>query len=117
MSKFALVVREDLSSEIIDIEGQELRKLQGVVDGLIEAVQVKPNITMWVNEEGLFRQDLGRNHFGSTVLSILAGVEALVRGDIVFTAGPNAEGETLGLTEQEMKEITFLAKQAKEAIF
>lgn len=117
MSKNALVVKADLTAELIDIAEQELSKLQAVVDGYIEAVHVKPNIIMWVNEEGLLREDLAPNHFGSTILSILSGGEqTLIRGDVVFTGGADSKGNTLGLTQEDVSDITFLARQATEAL-
>lgn len=117
MAKHALVVRADLTAELIDIAEKELTKLQGVVDGLIEAVQVNENVTMWVNEEGLFRPDLKRNYLGSVILAVLSGgQQPVIKGDIVFTGSADDNGETKGLQQGDIDHITSMVKRATEAL-
>lgn len=117
MSKHALVVKADLTAELIDIAEQELSKLQAVVDGLIEAVQVNEDITMWVNEEGLFRSDLDTNYLASVILAVLSGGrQPLIKGNIVFTGSADDNGETKGLQQGDVDQITSMVKRATEAL-
>ena len=99
MSKFALVVRQDFSMERLDVEENFLSKMQNAVDGLIQPVDLTPSLTLWVNEEGLLRNDLTVNTFASVIYQEFFKTPTLLMGDAVFTGGVDAEGETQGLSE------------------
>lgn len=113
MSKQALVVKAELTAEMIDIAEQELSKLQGAVDGLIQPVDLSPTITMWVNEEGLLRDDL-KIHPLATLFMEELGSQTPIFGDVVFTGGSDEDGNTLGLTAEIVNELSEMTRRAKE---
>lgn len=117
MSKQALVVKAELVAELIDIASDELNKLQKAVDGLIEAVDILPNVTMWVNEEGLLREDLEVNYLATAFMQELFHATTPIMGDVVFTGAPDDEGNTKPLTQADVAELTELTRKAKEALY
>lgn len=112
MPKHALVVKAELTAELIDIAEQELDKLQSAVDGLIQPVDLTPTITMWVNEEGLLRNDLGLNFIATAFIAEM-GSNSPIMGDVVFTGGINEEGNTKSLTKGDIAELTEMVSKAK----
>jgi hypothetical protein len=101
-------------------EGQDtLSFLQSLVEGLIESVSLTPDTDVWVNEEGLFRNDFVSN-IGA---SLLAG-RTLV-GPAVLTGHQN--GETVGFPERywdtshlqqtyTAEEVIAIRKQVADAL-
>jgi hypothetical protein len=114
MPKNALVVRADLTTELLDIAGDELRKLQGAVDGLIQPVDID-SVTMYVNEEGLLRGDLSPNYLATILMSEL-GYNSTIMGDVVFTGAPDEDGEITDLDQTSIVELTELATRARELL-
>lgn len=73
-----------------------LSTLQTLVDGLIECVYSREyDCDVWVNEEGLFRQDFGVNMVASRITNqVLVGPAVLTNAD--------KEGRTVGLSEAQL---------------
>lgn len=116
MSRAAIVVKTDLTAEVIDLGEASLGVLQKAVDGLIQPVDLADNLTMWVNEEGLLRSDLNPNLLASALYAEVYGANTPIMGDVVFTGGSDDEGNTLGLTQPEVDELTEMTRQAKELL-
>lgn len=116
MTKHALVVKAELTAELIDIAEQELSKLQSAVDGLIQPVEVSENIIMWVNEEGLLRDDLDINYLATAIYSELYNAQMPIMGDIVFTGGADDSGATKSLEQIDIAELTEITRRAKESL-
>lgn len=116
MSKLALVVRQDFSAERLDVAEDFLGKMQNAVDGLIQPLDLIPNLTLWVNEEFLLRNDLGVNIFASIVYQECFRTPTLLLGDAVFTGGVDAEGETQGLTEGMIAHLTKWVAGLRESL-
>ena len=114
MRKKAVVVRADLSTKILDITTDGLRQLQNAVDGLIQPVDIG-DITMWVNEEGLLRNDLKANWIASGFMKEI-GSDTPIMGDAVFTGGTDDEGNTLGIPEEAKEALLLVTARAKEAL-
>jgi hypothetical protein len=106
MSKLALVVREDFSFEQLDVAEDFLQKMQNAVDGLIQPVDLTPSLTLWVNEEGLLRNDLAVNTFASILYQEFFNTPTLLMGTAVFTGGTDEEGNTLGLSEGMLAHVS-----------
>jgi len=107
MTKLALMVTPEGKVSNLDLELNELKQLQEAVDGYIEAVSFT-GFTMWVNEEGLFRNDLKPN-------AVAYGFYPTpIMGNIVFTGSTDDEGETLPLNEKDAKVIRRIAKNCRE---
>jgi hypothetical protein len=106
MTKLALMITPEGKVSELDISTDELKKLQEAVDGWIEPVSFV-GFTMWVNEEGLLRDDLVPNAvaFGMYPTPIM--------GNIVFTGETDDEGETLPLSEAHAKTLRRIAKDCR----
>lgn len=100
MSKDALVVKASFDWDVIDIQNNELKALQGAVDGLIQPIDLADDVTLWVNEEYLLRSELELNALATEIYSAMIGRSFPIYGDVVFTGGNDAMGNTLGLDLQ-----------------
>lgn len=110
--KTAIVVNSDSTHEVIDIEGDTLRKLQTAVDGLIEPIDLTDTITMWVNEEFLFRDSFEPNLLGTAMYQSVGGA-GVILGNAVFTGGTDPEGYTMGLNDVDYQKIFDLVSNAR----
>ena len=113
MSKTALIVRADLTTEVIDIAEDGLRKMQTAVGGLIQPVDFGNEVTMWVNEEGLLIDGMQVNYI-ATNLSREIGYETPMMGDVVFTGGVDEVGDTMALSEQASVELQKIAEMVRK---
>ncbi len=114
MSKLAVVITPKMESNTIDIEGDELSKLQGAVDGYIEAVVLAEDVVMWVNEEFVFRPDLQPNLIGSAFYSEIGGTRPIF-GSIVITGGTDPEGYTIGLSQDDVDQLMSMVEETRKA--
>lgn len=112
MAKNALVVNADGTHSMLDVETEFLSKMQNAVDGLIQPVDITNTITMWVNEEFLFKGTFEPNLLGTAMYQSIGG-ESVIMGTIVFTGGTDSDGDTLGLGEEELDRLTGFAGLAK----
>lgn len=115
MPKTALVVKADLTTEVIDIAEDGLRKLQNAVGGLIQPVDFGNEVTMWVNEEGLLIEGMVPNWI-ATNLALEIGYETPMMGDVVFTGGTDEDGDTMALSEQASYELQQIANRVRKLL-
>lgn len=94
----------------LDLDAPEggLKVLQTAVGGYIEAIDLG-NLTMWVNEEGKFAESPISNEIGNAYFHRAFGQVDNIVGDIVFTGGVDEEGDTIGLTEAQVRSLQFVA--------
>lgn len=102
----ALVLKADGTMETLDSIG--LQELQTAVGGWVQAVDLAPDLTMWLNEEGKI---VGLPHNQSAQKlwdkTFWVGSDFVV-GDVVLTGGTDEEGRTLPLatgTAQRVREL------------
>lgn len=99
--KKALKITTDLELVELDLDTEDsLRVMQEAVEGLIQPIDFA-NFTVWVNEEGLLRNDLSENPFGL----VLTGRPLI--GNLLVTGGVDDEGDTLGIPEDVEHAITI----------
>lgn len=109
MEKLALMITPKGKVSKLDLNSSnELKQLQEAVDGYIEAVVLGPDLVMWVNEEGLLRDNLEVNPIASGFYP------TPIMGNIVFTGGTDDEGETIGLSSRYDKIIRKITSQYRE---
>ena len=94
---------------IIDLNEGSLEKLQKAVGGYVQAIDLCEGLTMWCNEEGKM-MSLPHNPFGQAFWETAFPVSEFGRtdyivGDIVLTGGADNEGDTLGLTSDEIEAL------------
>lgn len=116
MPKTVLVVTTRGETHTIDIESDSLSKLQSAVGGLIQPVDLDDKVTMWVNEEGLLREDLEMNPLATGLYVQLLGAQTPIIGDVVFTGAPDEEGNTMELGADYMEAIKTLAENYRRAM-
>jgi hypothetical protein len=105
--KKALAITTLGEATIIDLNEGSLEKLQKAVGGYVQAVDLCEGVTMWCNEEGKM-MSLPHNPFGQAFWETAFPVSEFGRtdyivGDIVLTGGADDEGDTLGLTTEEIE--------------
>lgn len=98
-----LVLRVGSSLEEVEVEKDKtLEFLQEVVDGYVDVLHIGHGIDIWLNDEGLLREDLPLNF---VVGSIKSGkVAHQICGNVVF-ASHDREGNTISLTQKQMEKI------------
>jgi hypothetical protein len=114
----AVIVNTDGKWKIVEFaKGDSLKMMQKAVDGLVQPIDVKPGLSMWVNEEYLFRADFEDNILASAVYEEVTGVNGpVVFGSIVFTGGTDSAGYTLGLGEKHLSLVITIAEFHEETL-
>jgi hypothetical protein len=112
--KTALRINIDFTTEILDLEDDSLKKLQGAVGGWVQAVDLQDNLTLWCNEEGKLI-GLTPNVIGTHMFEKSFGMTDVIMGDVVFTGGTDDEGENLGLPHAWQVQLEELATKLRSA--
>lgn len=107
--KNALVIGFDESLEVVDLDSPEgsLEVLQNAVDGWVQAVDINERLTMWMNEEGKL-DGLPFNGIATGLFQARFGKIDIIMGNAVLTGGVDDEGETIGLTEEQVAQFKFM---------
>lgn len=112
--KTALRINTDFTTEILDLEDDSLKKLQDAVGGLIQAVDLHDDLTLWCNEEGKLI-GLTPNVIGTHLYEKNFGMVDVIMGDVVFTGGTDDEGDNLGLPFAWQVQLQELADKLRDA--
>jgi hypothetical protein len=106
MNKQVIVVGQNGSVEGKELPADGLEFLQNAVGGWVQAVDLSgafEGITLWVNEEGKFDSSLTFNELATGIWEQSFGANTdYIMGNAVFTGGADDEGETLGLTYEQI---------------
>jgi len=105
----AVIIKTSGQPEVVDLDQQdnELAYLQGVVGGYIEAVDVRDDMTLWCNEEGKIMGLVPNyNAMEKTSAHDVLMPGDIIAGNVIITGGTGDEGETLGLSEAQVLELT-----------
>ncbi|MEU3323892.1 DUF3846 domain-containing protein [Streptomyces sp. NPDC006785] len=105
----ALILRTNGEFEIIDWPATgargHLETLYCAIDcNAVDAVDISPTLTMWLNDEGLITgAPINRS---ATILYALHNEPTQhYVGNVVITGGTDRHGETLGLTKDEIASL------------
>jgi hypothetical protein len=112
--KAALRINTDFTTELFDLEGATLEKLQDAVGGWVQAVDLRDDLTLWCNEEGKLI-GLPNNVIGTHMWEKSFGMTDVIMGNIVFTGGTDDEGENLGLPFAWQLQLQELADKLRNA--
>ena len=113
MSKTAVIVTTSGDRSVVEFDDSTAYKtISGAVQGYVERVHFNDYV-MWVNEEGklkgldfnVFADDLFSQQYVSTGDWIV--------GDVVFTGLDDEEGNTIGLTDEQ---VEFFINYRKEEL-
>lgn len=114
--KTALRVNTDFTTEVLDLSSNEYNQLRDAVGGLIQPVDLKPDLTVWLNEEGKLI-GMPVNLIGTHMWERSFGQTDVLVGDVVFTGSSDDEGETLPLPNEwlvQLQEFTARLRSAYE---
>lgn len=103
----ALVIKTTGETNTVEFtEANALTVLQEGVSGWVQAVDLAEDLTLWLNEEGKLA-DLPHNTFAQAIWNERYGYYTdYIVGDIVLTGGVGPEGETLGLSDEQVDALT-----------
>ena len=113
--KIALQIKTDGTLAELDLSQNSLETLQQAVEGLVQAIDIAEDLTMWCNEEGKMI-GLPHNPFGQAFWEKMYGRTDYIVGDIVLTGGADNEGETIGLTDEQITEIAKVVASVNDFI-
>jgi hypothetical protein len=113
--KRALRINTDFTTEVLDLSSNEYEQLSGAVGGLIQAVDLKPDLTVWMNEEGKL-MDLPVNIIGTHMWERSFGQTDILVGDIVFTGNTDDEGETTDLSHAWLVQLEEFAARLRRTV-
>lgn len=108
MSKIALALYVDGEISRFAIQDDELEVLQGIVGGWVQCIGLRPDLTLWCNDDGKLMQ-LPHNPLAQAVWDkyIGQGTDVIV-GNVVLLGGVDEEGETLGIGQDLAGLITSM---------
>jgi hypothetical protein len=113
--KTALRINTDFTTEILDLEADSLEQLQDAVGGLVQAVDLYDNLTLWCNEEGKLINGMQPNVIGTHMWEKSFGATDVIMGDVVFTGGTDDEGDNLALPYPWQLQLEELAEKLRTA--
>jgi hypothetical protein len=115
MSKIALEVNSKGETRRLDITENELKQLQGSVEGLIQPIDINEAMTMWVNEEFLFRSEPDPNPMATSFFEVVGGGYD-IHGTVVFTGGSDEDGNTTSLDNSTLDKLEAVAGAMRSAM-
>lgn len=86
--------------------------LQGAVEGLVDVVALCTHLDMWVNDEGIVR-GMEVNHSATDIARLCGRRDQPYYGPVVFTGGPDGEGQTLPLQPDQAAALIELVQQVQ----
>jgi hypothetical protein len=113
MTKLAISISPQGEVQELNLDEGSLDVLQKAVGGLIEAIDIDANLTMWVNEEFLFFSEPSPNPIGSLLFAHIGGTYS-IQGTIVLTGGTDADGNTMALSAEDCSSVLGLIADAQQ---
>jgi hypothetical protein len=113
--KTALRINTDFTTQVLDLSENEYNQLRDAVGGLIQPIDLKPDLTVWLNEEGKL-MSLPINLIGTHMWERSFGQTDILVGDIVFTGNSDEEGETLPLPHAWLVQLEAFAARMRQAL-
>lgn len=100
----AVTIKSNGERAVIEFKFGEYEYLSEGVGGMIGCVRLE-NADMWVNDNFL-AEGLPLNPYATALYADTYGMEnAYICGDVVITGGADEEGETLGLTDEQVQQF------------
>jgi hypothetical protein len=100
----------------------KLEEMQAVVGGYVEVVELEHGVDMWLNEEGKYIWGEPTptdkwNHRATMFAHAAKSIQAndWIAGDVLFTGGADDDGDTVGLSDEQMAYVESHAPQDGEA--
>ena len=97
----AVIISTEGHKSVVEFEfGKSYQLLSDAVGGMIECVGLK-DADLWCNENGI-AEGLDLNMIASAIYSDAFGAGNPILGNVIITGSVDAEGETLGLTDEQV---------------
>ena len=101
-NQLALVIKTNGTKEVVLFsEDTFLELAQKTVGGWIQLVRLGDKGDLYLNEEGKL-EGLEQNPTATALYSEEYGLNDFIVGDVIITGGANSEGETVGLTDEQL---------------
>ena len=101
----AVIIRTDGKKEVVEFEiGKSYNLISTAVGGMIECISLTNVIgqpDMWINENGKF-SGLDQNPYATALWVDIYSTTDVIMGDVIITGGADEEGETLGLSDEQV---------------
>jgi hypothetical protein len=97
----AVIITTEGKKSVVDFDfGNSYQILSDAVGGMIECVGLK-DADVWCNENGI-AEGLSLNMIASAIYSDAFNASNPILGNVIITGSCDAEGETLGLTDEQV---------------
>ena len=97
----AVIISTEGQKSVVEFEfGKSYQLLSDAVGGMIECVGLK-DADLWCNENGI-SEGLDLNMIASAIYSEAFNASSPILGNVIITGSVDAEGETLGLTDEQV---------------
>jgi hypothetical protein len=108
----ALIIKTDGTKEVaLFTEGNFLNLAQATVGGWIQLVRLNnKGIDLYLNEEGKL-DGLPQNPIATALWSEDYGLTDYIVGNVIITGGADHEGNTVGLTDGQLKTLMDYSRQ------
>lgn len=112
MNQTALIIKTDgTKQEVPFTEGTFLKLAQATVGGWIQLVRLESKgIDLYLNEEGKL-DGLDQNPTATALWVEDYGTTDYIVGDVIITGGVNSDGETVGLTNEQVERLMNFTRQ------
>jgi len=108
----AVIITTEGKKSVVDFDfGNSYQILSDAVGGMIECVGLK-DADVWCNENGI-AEGLPLNMIASAIYSDAFNAGNAILGDVIITGSCDAEGETLGLTDEQ---VTYWLNYDKKVV-
>ena len=99
--KAVVITTEGEKSVVTFTIGDSYKILSDTVEGMIECVRLSENEDLWCNENGI-AEGKPLNLIASAIYSETFNAGNPILGNVIITGSVDAEGETLGLTDEQV---------------
>jgi hypothetical protein len=113
--KTALRINTDFTTEVLDLETESYEQLRDAVGGLIQCVDLRDDLTIWVNEEGKLINGMEPNVIGTHLWEKAYGMTDVIMGNIVVTGAPDDDGYNRPLSSAWVIQLQELAARLASA--
>ena len=97
----AVIITTEGNKSLVEFDfGNSYQTLSDAVGGMIECVGLK-DADVWCNENGI-AEGLPLNMIASAIYSDAFNSSNAILGNVIITGSCDAEGETLGLTDEQV---------------
>ena len=97
----AVIISTEGHKSVVEFEfHKSYQLLSDAVGGMIECVSLK-DADLWCNENGI-AEGLDLNMIASAIYSDAFNASNPILGNVIITGSVDAEGETLGLTDEQV---------------